>query len=186
MNLVQKKNTFRLFVSFVLLWMMAATLYDLYDRHQGKNMELESIAGHSLYKIVSNYEEIVGNHNGPLTIESVTGLNRRLAAIEAYSDTIDRATHTNLLNPIANNMLEITKDLEKSYKEHNGFTETDRANYSVLMNVSKALIPLIYKIYYTAGSEEGGKASLTIKQYEGIVELNRSLSEQLSGSSGPR
>ncbi|WP_161783550.1 hypothetical protein [Paenibacillus tyrfis] len=55
-----------------------------------------------------------------------------------------------------------------------------------MTNASAALIPLIYKIYYTAGSEEGGKASLTIKQFEGIVELNRSLSEQLSGSSGPR
>ncbi|WP_163859673.1 hypothetical protein [Paenibacillus elgii] len=64
MNLVQKKNMFRLFVSFVLLWMMAATLYDLYDRYQGKNMELESIAGHALYMTLSNYEEIVGNPTG--------------------------------------------------------------------------------------------------------------------------
>ncbi|WP_281936189.1 hypothetical protein [Paenibacillus tyrfis] len=184
--MVQKKNTFLLFVSFVLLWMVASNLYELYERRQGNNMELESIAGHALYMILSNYDEIVGNHNGPLTIESVAGMNRRLAAIEAYSDTIDRATHTNLLNPIANNMLEITEGLQRSYKEHNGFTETDRANYSALKNASTALIPLIYKIYYTAGSEEGGKASLTIKQYEGIVELNRSLSEQLSGSSSPQ
>ncbi|KEQ24671.1 hypothetical protein [Paenibacillus tyrfis] len=130
MKWVQKKTAFLLFVTFVLLWMMASILYDLYERRQGNKMELESIAGHSLYRILSNYEEIVSNHNGPLTIQSVIAINRRLAAIEADSDTIDRATHTNLLNPIANNMLEITKNLEKSYREHNGFTETDRANYS--------------------------------------------------------
>ncbi|MFB0842832.1 hypothetical protein [Paenibacillus oleatilyticus] len=170
-----KKNILWLSVMIVLLLISASVIY---NQQNGKNLMVESLAGHSLTMILNSYDEILDSKTAILSIDYIMDINQKLARIEAYSDILDRAVDRSSIRPIAESMLSITKTIEKSYKRNNNsFTESDKEKYVTLLQEMSTLIPLMYKTYYVAGSTEGGKVTLKVAEQQRITEIRDRLNQ---------
>lgn len=136
---------------------------------------LESITGNSLYNIWNNYDAILKHPIGEISIDSIKEINNNLKIIEIYSNVVDQVVGKEILNPITNNFLKITNDIENNYAKNKMFTEQDKKNYEKLLEEVKNLIPLIDNTYYVSDSQEGAKVTLEIKNIDELKKLNNRL-----------
>lgn len=150
---------------------------------QGARMTLQSVLGTSLAQIWSHYTDILELKSMPLHEARLAEVRLKLAAIEAYSRTADKAVHSSLLNPIAEKMLTLSDSIRDSYAENGRFLEADEDKYALIMRDSEALLSLMSEVYYVPESQEGAEVTLNISNYDGLVALNKRLGQDLHGYS---
>lgn len=148
---------------------------------QGAKLTLQSILGTSLAQIWSYYTDILELKSMPLHEARLAEVRLKLAAIEAYSRTADKAVHSQLLYPIAEKMLTLTDSIQDSYAENGHFLEVDEQKYAIIMRNSEVLLSLMSGVYYVPESQEGAEVTLDISNYEELVALNNRLKQDLDG-----
>lgn len=148
-----------------------------YETEEEKEVrqKLEAKLGSALFKYWSEYSDMRYYNPNLINIESVREIKQKLTTAEPYSKEIDEIVQHDLLHNINQNLYQIINRIETNYNRIGSFSDEDRWNYRDFSSEVEATFDLITDIYYDGSGE--GKATIKIKNFDELIEINERLNE---------